>query len=282
MQTFLSQNEAILRLIFFFGIFFIFAAWEIVTPRRKLSISKTRRWINNIAIVIINSFLLRLIFPTAAVGFAFFAQTEHWGLLNQIKIPEWISVTVAVVTLDLIIYLQHVMFHAVPLLWRLHIVHHTDLDLDVTSGTRFHPVEILLSMIIKFAAIAALGPPVIAVFAFEILLNATAMFNHSNIFIPLNVDKKLRYFVVTPDMHRVHHSVLKHETNSNFGFNLPWWDRLFGTYRDQPTEGHTQMIIGLEQYRNPEELSLIKLILLPLCARTGPYPIINRGNRNQA
>ncbi|MDA3833543.1 MAG: sterol desaturase family protein, partial [Spirochaetales bacterium] len=205
------------------------ALWEVIAPRRRLVASKAVRWVNNIGLVVLNSFVLRLLFTAAAVGVASFASAHGWGLLNYYPTPFALAVIVSVITLDLMIYLQHVMVHAVPALWRFHRVHHADPDFDVTTGARFHPIEIILSMLIKFAAIAVLGPPVLAVIIFEVLLNATAMFNHSNVRMPVSIDKVLRLFVVTPDMHRVHHSVEDDEANSNFGFNLPWWDRLFGT-----------------------------------------------------
>jgi len=220
--------------------------------------------------------LLRLVFPTAAVGFALFAARQGWGLLNAVSPPFWLALLVAVLVLDFAIYLQHVLFHAVPALWRLHRVHHADLEFDVTTGLRFHPLEILLSMAIKLAVIAALGPPALAVLIFEVLLNATSMFNHGNVRMPAGLDRVLRWLVVTPDMHRVHHSVLPHETNSNFGFNLPWWDRLLGTYRARPAAGHTGMTIGIEQFRAPRELWLDRLLLQPFRGPASGYPI-NRG-----
>ena len=189
--------------------------------------------------------------PTTAVGLALVAEARGWGLVHALGLPMWASVPLAVVALDLAIYLQHVLFHAVPALWRLHRVHHADLEIDVTTGARFHPIEILLSMGIKLGVVAALGAPAVAVLLFEVLLNATSMFNHSNVRMPLRLDRVLRWVVVTPDMHRVHHSIAARETNSNFGFNLPWWDRLFGTYRDQPAAGHEAMTIGIEQFRAP-------------------------------
>ena len=200
-------------------------------------------------------------------------EKEGWGLLNNFSPPYWISVLAAIVALDFAIYLQHVMVHAVPLFWRLHRMHHADLDFDVTTGARFHPVEILLSMGIKLGVVAVLGPPVVAVVIFEVLLNGSSMFNHSNIRLPLWLDRVLRWFVVTPDMHRVHHSVIPRETNSNFGFNLPWWDRLFGTYRAQPEAGHEAMTIGISQFREPKYLRLDRLLLQPLLGKPGAYPI---------
>ena len=265
--------ELITRLSFFFGVFAIVAYWETRRPRRQLTQLKITRWFANLGIVAINTVVLRLLFPMAAVGMALLATTNDWGLLNNYSIPYFLAVIIGVIALDFIIYLQHVMFHAVPLLWRLHMVHHADLDYDVTTGLRFHPIEIVLSMLLKLSAIAVLGPPAVAVLIFEILLNATAMFNHGNLRLPPRVDRILRRFIVTPDMHRVHHSDIKRETNSNYGFNLSWWDRLFGTYRAQPELGHTGMTIGLKQFRDPARLTLGRLLLLPFQGRVGEYPI---------
>ncbi|MGD9728767.1 MAG: sterol desaturase family protein, partial [Nitrospiraceae bacterium] len=204
-------------------------------------------------------------------------QSRGWGLLNVLELPRWPGFVFAVVALDLAIYLQHVMFHAVPALWRLHRMHHADLDLDTTTGARFHPIEILLSMVIKFAVIAALGAPPVAVVIFEVLLNATSMFNHANVRMPAGLDRLLRWIVVTPDMHRVHHSIIRNDTNSNFGFNLPWWDRLLGTYQAQPAEGHEGMTIGLDNFRDPKQLRLDRMLLQPFVGSMGNYPI-NRRN----
>ncbi len=207
------------------------------------------------ALVVLNSLVLRFLFPAAAVGAALYAEEKGWGLFNQFDLPDLLSVVICVVVLDLVIYLQHVMVHYVPVFWRLHRVHHADLDYDLTTGTRFHTLEMILSMLIKFAVIILLGPPLVAVVIFEVVLNITAMFNHGNVYIPEKVDRLLRLFVITPDMHRVHHSVHPALTNSNFGFSLPWWDRLFGTYRAQPLESHTDMQIGLPDFRNPKQVS---------------------------
>ena len=213
-----------------------------------------------------------------AVGLALVAAAQGWGLFNLIELPGWIGIVAAVILLDLAIYLQHVLFHAVPALWRLHRMHHADLAFDVTTGLRFHPVEILLSMLIKLAVIAALGAPAIGVLIFEVLLNATSMFNHGNVDMPRPLDRILRWIVVTPDMHRVHHSIIARETNSNFGFNLPWWDRLFGTYRSQPAAGHDAMTIGIEQFRDPRELRLDRMLLQPWRDEVGNYPLGYREN----
>jgi sterol desaturase/sphingolipid hydroxylase (fatty acid hydroxylase superfamily) len=214
--------------------------------------------------VVLDTLVVRLLFPFAGVGMAFLAQTNGWGLFNLVALPPWLAVPAAVLLLDLIIYGQHVAFHAVPMLWRLHRMHHADLEFDVTTGLRFHPGEIILSMLTKLAAVAVLGAPPLAVLAFEVLLNATSMFNHGNVRIPSGSDRWLRLILVTPDMHRVHHSIDRRETDSNFGFNVPWWDRLFGTYRAQPTLGHAGMTLGIDRFRNPRELWLDRLLLQPL------------------
>jgi len=268
------DNEVGVRLGFFLGVFAFVAAWEALAPRRPRTISKAIRWFSNLAIVGINTTVLRLAFPLLPVGMALLGQERGWGLLNSIDLPNSLAVILGVMVLDLAIYLQHVMFHAVPALWRLHMVHHVDLDFDVTTGLRFHPIETVLSMCIKLAVVAAFAQPALAVLVFEVLLNGTSMFNHGNIRLPLGIDRPLRLFVVTPDMHRVHHSVLIRETNSNFGFNLPWWDRLLGTYRDQPAAGHEGMTIGLAQFR--DFLGLPRMLALPMTAGRTPYPI-NRG-----
>lgn len=270
-------GSTLLRLGFFFTILAMVAVWEVLRPRRPLTVNKAGRWCNNFGIILLDSVLVGLLFPVAATGVAAAATGGNWGLIPYLRLSGIAAVAVSVIVLDLVIYLQHLMFHAVPLLWRLHMVHHADLDIDVSTGLRFHPVEILLSMLIKMATVAALGPPVIAVLLFEITLNGTAMFNHGNILLPRSVDRFLRLLVVTPDMHRVHHSVLIRETNSNFGFNFPWWDRLFGTYRAQPAAGHPGMTIGLSHYRRPERLTLPRLLLLPVTGDPGRYSLDSIG-----
>ena len=262
------DDEAKIRLGFFFGIFALVAILEILAPRRTLTTSKATRWFANLAMVALNPLSVRLVFPVLPVGMALLAEERHWGLLNSMGLPYWLKVTIAVIILDFSIYLQHVLHHAIPILWRLHMVHHADLDFDVTTGMRFHPIEIVLSMGIKLMTVAALGPPALAVLIFEVALNATSMFNHSNIRIPEKIDRVLRLLVVTPDMHRVHHSVIIRETNSNYGFNLPWWDRLFGTYKDQPEQGHDGMTIGLSQFRDPKRLTLLTATHPTLCRRS--------------
>lgn len=270
-------HEVPIRLGFFFGIFAAMALWEFLAPRRRLTTSKPLRWTNNLGLVFLNSFVLRLLFPAAAVGMAAFAVKEGWGVFHYYQAPVWLAVIASVVILDFFIWLQHVMVHAVPVLWRLHRVHHADLDFDVTTGARFHTLEIVLSMLIKFAVIVLLGPPVLAVVIFEVLLNATSMFNHGNVSLPQGVDRVVRWFVVTPDMHRVHHSVEDDETNSNFGFNLPWWDRLFGTYRAQPRAGHDGMTIGIRTFRDSGHCTwLWGILALPFIGRITDYAINRR------
>jgi sterol desaturase/sphingolipid hydroxylase (fatty acid hydroxylase superfamily) len=241
------------------------------------------RWASNLGLVLLNTVILRLLFPLAAVGVAAFAARNGWGLVNHFQVPFWLAVPLAVIAMDFVIWLQHVMVHAVPALWRLHRVHHADLDYDVTTGARFHPIEIILSMLIKFATIVVLGPPVVAVVIFEVLLNATAMFNHGNIRLPARLDKVLRRVVVTPDMHRVHHSIEDDETNSNFGFNLTWWDRLFGTYREAPRAGHTGMTIGIRDYRKPSQVDRLDgMLLLPFRGEIKDYAINRRNYSGEA
>jgi sterol desaturase/sphingolipid hydroxylase (fatty acid hydroxylase superfamily) len=261
--------EAPVRLGVFLGILGAMALWEWLAPRRALSVSKAVRWSNNLALVFLNGMAVRLVVPITAVGLAALAEQRHWGVLNQLDVPFAAAFVLSMVALDLAIYGQHVLFHGVPALWRLHRMHHADLDFDVTTGVRFHPLEIVLSMGIKLGVIVALGPPAVAVLAFEVLLNATAMFNHGNVRMPAALDGVLRWIVVTPDMHRVHHSVLPAETNSNFGFNLPWWDRLFGTYRAQPGTGHAAMTIGIGQFRAVRQLWLDRLLLQPFLRGNG-------------
>ncbi len=274
-ESILDMEPAI-RLGAFLGVFAIMAGWEALLPRRARSVSRWVRWPSNLGIVAVNTLLLRVLIPTAAVGLALTGEARGWGLLNALALPSWLSVVLAVVLLDLAIYLQHVMFHAVPALWRLHRMHHADLDFDVTTGARFHPIEILLSMALKLGVVAALGAPALAVLVFEVLLNATAMFNHANARLPERLDRVLRWIVVTPDMHRVHHSVVPRETNSNFGFNLPWWDRLLGTYRAQPAAGHTAMTIGLEHFRDQGDLRLDRMLVQPFRGESGRVPINRR------
>jgi sterol desaturase/sphingolipid hydroxylase (fatty acid hydroxylase superfamily) len=257
-------GENVIRLACFFGVLMIIAIWEIVAPRRALTDSKRRRWVTNLSLVVIDTAVVRFFLPILPVGMSIMARERGWGILNIIILPSWIKIILALVALDFVIYLQHLLFHFLPILWRLHRMHHTDLDIDVTTGNRFHPVEILISMGIKLAAVALLGAPALVVVIFEVALNATSQFNHGNIRIPEALDRWLRLVVVTPDMHRVHHSIIPRETNSNFGFNLSWWDRLLSTYRAQPEQGHMTMTIGLKEFRDPAMLTLPRLLVQPL------------------
>lgn len=276
MHEVLLAYEPWIRLTAFGAIFAAMALWEVFAPRRTQAVGRVSRWPGNIGVVALDTVIVRILFPTGAVALAMGAEAMGWGLLNAWPVPGWIAVLIGVVVLDLVIYLQHVLFHAVPALWRLHRMHHADLEFDVTTGARFHPVEIVISMVIKLTVVVALGAPAVSVLIFEVLLNATAMFNHSNVRIPERIDRVLRWLVVTPDMHRVHHSVIVREANSNFGFNLPWWDRLFGTYRDQPAAGHEKMTIGVEQFRDPAEQRLDRMLTQPFRAGDRSYALGRR------
>ncbi len=256
-------REEIIRLAFFFGTLAVVAIWEIIAPRRSMTDSKLRRWFTNLSLVVVDTAMIRLILPTLPFGMAIMTQERGWGFLNALILPLWLKLFLAVVLLDFVIYLQHVLFHFLPIFWRFHRMHHSDLDIDVSTGNRFHPIEILVSTGIKLAVVPLLGAPAFSVVIFEVLLNATSQFNHGNIRIPVAFDRWLRLFVVTPDMHRVHHSIIPRETNSNFGFNLPCWDRLCGTYRAQPEQGHTAMTIGLKEFRDPSRLTLPHLLVQP-------------------
>ncbi|HEV2300849.1 MAG TPA: sterol desaturase family protein [Stellaceae bacterium] len=275
-QHFLA-HASMIRLAVFLAVFVAMAAWEATAPCRPPLVRRTGRWPHNLGILVLDTALLRVFFPTAAVGFAALGESRHWGLLDNTGIPPALKLVVAVIMLDLAIYLQHVLFHAVPMLWRVHRVHHADLDFDATTGLRFHPFESLLSMGFKFFVIAALGAPAAAVLIFEILLNAGSLFSHGNVGLPARLDRALRAVLVTPGMHRVHHSMPAHETNSNFGFNLSWWDRLFGTYRWAPAAGDRGMTIGLDTFRDPVELRLDRMLAQPFRGATGRYPMGRRG-----
>jgi sterol desaturase/sphingolipid hydroxylase (fatty acid hydroxylase superfamily) len=272
----LLSTEPFIRLGVFGSILAAMVVWELLAPRRRQSIGRAARWPSNIGVVVLDTVLVRLMFPIGAVALALLGEARGWGLFNAFDVSAWVAVPLGIVLLDLAIYLQHALFHAVPALWRLHRMHHADLEFDVTTGIRFHPIEILLSMGIKLGVVAALGTPAVAVLIFEVLLNATSMFNHSNVCMPAWLDRALRWVVVTPDMHRVHHSIVARETNSNFGFNLPWWDRLFGTYRSQPAAGHDAMTIGIEQFREPAEQRLDRMLTQPFRDDDGGYALGRR------
>jgi sterol desaturase/sphingolipid hydroxylase (fatty acid hydroxylase superfamily) len=259
-----SQHEAVIRIGCFLVLFTVIAIAEIVVPRRPLSVKKSLRWFGNLSVHLVNGILPRLLFPILPVGMAALWAQKGWGLLNIDPLPEAAAIIVSVLALDLVIYAQHVLFHRVHFFWRLHRMHHTDLDLDLTSALRFHPLEIVISLLIKMAVVALLGPPAVAVFIFEILLNGMAMFNHGNFRIPARPDRLLRRIVVTPDMHLVHHSTLRQESNHNYGFNLSWWDRLFGTYQAEPAAGREGMSIGLTGFLDVRYARFWKMILNPL------------------
>jgi sterol desaturase/sphingolipid hydroxylase (fatty acid hydroxylase superfamily) len=263
-ETFVLEREAVLRLGCFVAIFIVMMCWEVFAPKRVLSVSKLQRWSNNLGLLLLNSLVLRLLFPAAAVGIAYAAGEAGWGIFNWLTLPFWLEVIAAVLLLDLAIYLQHLLMHRVPLLWRLHRVHHADLDIDMTTGSRFHTLEILLSMLIKWAVIFVLGPALLAVLIFESLLNGMAIFNHANVRLPVTLDRVLRLLLITPDVHRVHHSILLRETNSNYGFNLSIWDRLFRTYRAQPEKGHDGMTIGIPGFRDARQVDRLPgMLALP-------------------
>ena len=277
MADWLSAHESMVRLGCFLATLTAMALWERAAPRRALALPRATRWFSNLGLMVLGGLAARLLVPVVATGVALFAARTGSGLFNQLAAPAWVALPVSVVVLDAAIYLQHLMFHAVPVLWRLHLVHHADVDFDTTTGVRFHPIEIVLSLLIKFAVILLLGPPVAAVIVFEVLLNATALFNHGNVRLPRALDRVLRWLVVTPEMHRVHHSVHSGETNSNFGFNLPWWDRLCGTYRDQPRDGHTGMVIGLHEPRDPRQVAQLPgMLRLPFLRAGAGYAINQR------
>jgi sterol desaturase/sphingolipid hydroxylase (fatty acid hydroxylase superfamily) len=264
MLSLVLDNHSLVRLLAFLVVVSLVASWEVLRPRRALSISKWLRWSNNWGISVLNSVVLYLVFPLLAVGLAMLAAENQWGLFNALQLPILPAIVLFILLFDLAIYWQHRLYHLIPWLWRLHRMHHADPDYDVSTGIRFHPLSTVLSMLIKMLVIVSLGPPPVAVLLAEIILNVTAMFNHGNIYLPPRVDAVLRLFVVTPDMHRVHHSVRPEELNRNFGFNFPWWDRLFGSYRAQPAGGHTAMEIGVPGFQDTESQKLHRLLLHPL------------------
>lgn len=277
MSDFILANEQAIRLLGFVLVLSLMVVWEILATRRHQIIKRRQRWPANLAIVVLGTLAVRLLFPLAAVGASSYASEQGWGLLNLVSMPSWMTVVLAIIALDLVIYFQHRIFHAVPWFWRLHRMHHADLEFDVTTGLRFHPLEIVLSMAIKMAVVVIIGAPVLAVVVFEVLLNATSLFNHGNIRLPQKIDRFLRLILVTPDMHRVHHSAIQRETDSNFGFSVPWWDRFFGTYRAQPEKGHLGMTIGIEDFRTQHDLRLDQMLIQPF-RHTDPHlePISSR------
>jgi sterol desaturase/sphingolipid hydroxylase (fatty acid hydroxylase superfamily) len=277
----MPASEVVIRIGCFAGVFLAMTVWEILAPRRRLTVKKPLRWLSNFGLVALNSVLVRVVLPLTALGTAMLAEDRGWGVLQHVAVADWLKFVIGVTALDFAIYVQHVLFHAVPVLWRLHRVHHADLDFDVTTGLRFHTLEILLSTFIKIGVVSALGPPAGAVLTFEVLLNATSMFNHGNVRLPAVVDRWIRKLVVTPEMHRVHHSIDPKEMNANFGFNLPWWDFLLRTYRAQPAAGHEAMQIGLADLRDEQKVDRLPgMLALPFVRRT-PGPVHeNRENSN--
>ncbi len=259
----LPSDPAALRLAIFLGVFAVMATWEALRPLRLGNLPRWLRWSNNLALLLAGNLLLRLVFPITAIGFAAWAEAQGWGVLGQVAWPVWAELGLALLVLDMAIYFQHRLFHIVPAFWRLHRVHHADTDFDVTTALRFHPLEIALSMLIKFAVIAALGASPLAVLTFEIVLNAAAMFNHGNVTLPSWLERPLRLLIVTPDMHRIHHSTLLHEANSNYGFNLSCWDRLFASHTPAPSRPQATMPIGLNQLRSRREAWLDRLLIQP-------------------
>lgn len=280
MKELFFEYESYIRLGSFLGIFALLTIWEISSPKRELLHLRRFRWFSNIGLIVISSVLVRFILPTAAVGVALHAEQDNLGFLNHFDIPFVVHFLLAFVLMDLAIYFQHVMFHALPMFWRFHRVHHSDLDCDITTGLRFHPFEMVISIIFKFIVIISIGAPVLAVVIFEIILNAASMFTHSNIKMHRSIETFVRWFMVTPDMHRVHHSMVENETNSNFGFFISVWDRLFGTYISQPVNGHEKMEIGLSFFREPKWQNLRWLIYLPFVTRIHGYAINKRRIEN--
>jgi sterol desaturase/sphingolipid hydroxylase (fatty acid hydroxylase superfamily) len=271
------DHEALIRLGWFAGVLVVMSVWEALAPRRKVCINRPLRWSGNLGLIALDTLIVRLLIPIGGVYLALIGRERGWGLLNNVAWPDLLAILLAFVALDFVVYLQHVMFHAVPALWRLHMVHHADLELDATTGVRFHPLEILVSAVIKLSAIVLIGAPALAVLLFEVVLNATSLFNHGNVKLPAWLDRLLRWITVTPDMHRVHHSIHPAEANSNFGFNLPWWDYLLGTYRPQPIAGHERMALGLEHLRDAQQAErLDRMLLLPFLGQTGEYPVSER------
>lgn len=276
MRELFFEYESMIRLGSFFGFFALLTIWEISAPKRELLHLRRFRWLSNLGLIVISSILVRFVFPTAAVGIALIVEQNHWGFLYYFDLPFLIHFIAAFILMDLSLYFQHVIFHSLPMFWRFHRVHHSDLDCDVTTGLRFHPFEILLSILIKFLTISAFGIPVLTVVIFEVILNAASMFTHSNIKIPETIERIVRWIIVTPDMHRIHHSLHENETNSNFGFFISAWDRIFGTYIGQPQQGHKEMQIGLDEFREPKWQNLRWLIYLPFVSKIKGYALNKR------
>jgi len=259
----LLNNEGTWRLSVFIIIFLVMIIWETLIPRRQRNKSTNVRRVNNLGIMFIYTLVVRLVVPLLPVGAAFYAAENSLGLFNIVDLPLMVTAVLTLILFDIAIYFQHRISHSIPIFWRLHRMHHTDTEIDITTGIRFHPIEIVLSLFIKLAIVILLGAPAIAVLIFEVLLSSCALFNHSNVKLPNAVDKALRWIIVTPDMHRVHHSVHREETDSNFGFSVPWWDRIFGTYCAQPKDGHLSMQIGIETFRDNKDSRVDQLLIQP-------------------
>lgn len=264
LEQLIIEQQSLLRMVIFITLLVLLLSLEHYWPRRKVvtGTNVQRRWYN-LFLMTINIIALRLFVPLALFQAALFASSENIGVFNWLGLPLWLNMVLSILLFDWLIYLQHVAFHKFAILWRIHRIHHTDLQFDVTTGVRFHPFEILLSMLYKLLAVMLFGPVAISIILYEVLLNAFALFTHSNLGLPVRLDSLARHIVVTPDMHRVHHSVIKVETDSNYGNIFSFWDKLFLTYRSQPEQGHENMQIGLLEYRLPEQLKIAGLLVLP-------------------
>lgn len=263
MSQWIIINEDILRLSILLSSLAIMILWELRRPARKLRYPRRLRWYSNFGIVALNAIILRVMMPVLATGSAFWAEQQGWGILHQSSWPTAINIIIAFLLLDMAMYFQHVLVHAVPLFWRFHRMHHADLDIDTSTGLRFHPVEIVVSMALKISFIITIGAPVLAVLLFEISLSSSSIFNHGNVRLPSRLELLVRRLIVTPDMHRIHHSMISEETNSNYGFSLSIWDHMFGTYRAQPVAGHVDMDIGVEHFRSAKDLHLHRMLIQP-------------------
>ncbi len=263
-NEYIIANEPIIRLSFFVSILLLMSLFEYIIPKKELLLSKFKRWSNNISIIVVNSFLLKFIFASSIITISIYTTENKIGLLNLFEISFFFSVILSIILLDLIIYFQHRLFHKIDFFWKFHKVHHSDMDFDVTTGLRFHPIEIIISMLIKMISVFIIGVPIIAIVIFEIILSSLSMFNHSNIKLPAILDKRLRYFIVTPDMHRIHHSIHNEELNSNYGFNISLWDRIFSSYTNKPKNGYEKMTIGLKEfYDENKTVSILNILSLP-------------------
>lgn len=276
------DSEPVVRLGFYAGTFAVVALWEVLRATRTLSHSKRKRWSRNLILMGLSSLAVRLLIPATAIEIAALAAEHRLGLLNLLGMgSSFVGIVLAVVLLDLCIYLQHIVFHVYSPLWRLHMVHHADPDFDVTTGARFHPIEIMISMLVKCTLIVAIGASALAVLIFEVILNAAATFNHGNVSLPAGLDRIARFLIVTPDMHRIHHSIETRETHSNYGFNLPWWDRLFGTYIPEPGAGQRGMTIGLKHLSDEKESLPLAMLKMPFSESAGDYPSYCSPNRRR-